>query len=567
MLKKHEKFYTAHGKRLILIADDEEINQQLLALNLEEEYELLFASDGAEALRLVHQHLNTLSLVLLDLMMPVLDGREVLRQLREDPDTQKVPVIVLTSEQEAEVESLSLGAVDFIPKPYPQKDVILARVLRTIELFEDRQLIISTESDPLTGLYNKDFFYRYAEQYDRYHPDTRMDAAVLDVYHFHTINDRFGIAYGNQVLQALGTRIQEVCQRLEGFGGRREADTFLLYFPHRDDYAAVLEEISGSVSEEAFAGCRVRLRMGVYADADKELNVLRRFDRADMAADLIRTNATRSIEIYDDQIREKELFAERLIGDFHTALHQKQFVVFYQPKFYIQPETPRLSSAEALIRWKHPELGMVSPGVFIPLFEENGLIHELDRYVWRAACEQMRSWKEKIGFSVPVSVNVSRIDLYDPNLPDELTALVKENELSPAELLLEVTESAYTQDSDQLITRVNALQDRGFHIEMDDFGSGYSSLNMLSLLPIDTLKMDMVFIRTAFEKGKGTRLIEVIIDIARALGVPVVAEGVETREQMLALREIGCDVVQGYYFSKPVPPEQFETFLAAASAV
>ena len=567
MLKKHEKFYTAHGKRLILIADDEEINQQLLALNLEEEYELLFASDGAEALRLVHQHLNTLSLVLLDLMMPVLDGREVLRQLREDPDTQKVPVIVLTSEQEAEVESLSLGAVDFIPKPYPQKDVILARVLRTIELFEDRQLIISTESDPLTGLYNKDFFYRYAEQYDRYHPDTRMDAAVLDVYHFHTINDRFGIAYGNQVLQALGTRIQEVCQRLEGFGGRREADTFLLYFPHRDDYAAVLEEISGSVSEEAFAGCRVRLRMGVYADADKELNVLRRFDRADMAADLIRTNATRSIEIYDDQIREKELFAERLIGDFHTALQQKQFVVFYQPKFYIQPETPRLSSAEALIRWKHPELGMVSPGVFIPLFEENGLIHELDRYVWRAACEQMRSWKEKIGFSVPVSVNVSRIDLYDPNLPDELTALVKENELSPAELLLEVTESAYTQDSDQLITRVNALQDRGFHIEMDDFGSGYSSLNMLSLLPIDTLKMDMVFIRTAFEKGKGTRLIEVIIDIARALGVPVVAEGVETREQMLALREIGCDVVQGYYFSKPVPPEQFETFLAAASAV
>ena len=567
MLKKHEKFYTAHGKRLILIADDEEINQQLLALNLEEEYELLFASDGAEALRLVHQHLNTLSLVLLDLMMPVLDGREVLRQLREDPDTQKVPVIVLTSEQEAEVESLSLGAVDFIPKPYPQKDVILARVLRTIELFEDRQLIISTESDPLTGLYNKDFFYRYAEQYDRYHPDTRMDAAVLDVYHFHTINDRFGIAYGNQVLQALGTRIQEVCQRLEGFGGRREADTFLLYFPHRDDYAAVLEEISGSVSEEAFAGCRVRLRMGVYADADKELNVLRRFDRADMAADLIRTNATRNIEIYDDQIREKELFAERLIGDFHTALQQKQFVVFYQPKFYIQPETPRLSSAEALIRWKHPELGMVSPGVFIPLFEENGLIHELDRYVWRAACEQMRSWKEKIGFSVPVSVNVSRIDLYDPNLPDELTALVKENELSPAELLLEVTESAYTQDSDQLITRVNALQDRGFHIEMDDFGSGYSSLNMLSLLPIDTLKMDMVFIRTAFEKGKGTRLIEVIIDIARALGVPVVAEGVETREQMLALREIGCDVVQGYYFSKPVPPEQFETFLAAASAV
>jgi len=199
--------------------------------------------------------------------------------------------------------------------------------------------------------------------------------------------------------------------------------------------------------------------------------------------------------------------------------------------------------------------------VFIPLFEENGLIQQLDLYVWREAAAQIRDWKERLGVSVPVSVNVSRIDMYDPNLISTFQELLEENALRPDELLLEITESAYTQDSAQIISTVNRLRDLGFRIEMDDFGTGYSSLNMISSLPIDALKLDMKFIRNAFRDGRDTRLIEVIIDIADYLSVPVIAEGVETLEQLNALRAMGCDMVQGYYFSKPVPAPEYEAFI------
>ncbi len=204
---------------------------------------------------------------------------------------------------------------------------------------------------------------------------------------------------------------------------------------------------------------------------------------------------------------------------------------------------------------------MISPGVFIPLFEENGLIPELDSYVWRETAAQIRTWKQTLGKSIPVSVNVSRIDLYDPELPEKLGKLAEEAGLSQGEMMLEITESAYTEDSDQIVRVVKSLRDKGFFIEMDDFGSGYSSLNMITTLPIDALKLDMQFIRTAFREGKDTRILEAVIGLAKSLGLPTIAEGVETAEQMFTLRGMGCDFIQGYYFSKPLPPDDFEGFV------
>ena len=204
---------------------------------------------------------------------------------------------------------------------------------------------------------------------------------------------------------------------------------------------------------------------------------------------------------------------------------------------------------------------MISPGIFVPLFESNGLVRELDHYVWREAAAQIRAWKQNPGKAVPVSINVSRVDMMDPDLQDILRGLIEDNGLEYGDLHLEITESAYTQDAKQIIDTVNVLRSMGFVIEMDDFGSGYSSLNMVTSLPIDVLKLDMGFIRSAFSKGGDTRMIGVIVDIAQALNVAMIAEGVETKEQMLALKELGCDIVQGYYFSRPVPADEFETFL------
>lgn len=249
------------------------------------------------------------------------------------------------------------------------------------------------------------------------------------------------------------------------------------------------------------------------------------------------------------------------MDEFPKALAEKQFQVYYQPKFDIRGDKPILASAEALVRWFHPTLGMISPGKFIPLFEEDGLIAKLDEFVWRSAAEKIAEWKSKFGVSLPVSVNFSRAEMYDPDLVDKMKKITEDNGFSTKELYLEITESAYVSDSHQIVDRVKALRDSGFFIEMDDFGSGYSSLNMISELPIDALKLDMVFIRTAFDKHHDTRMISIVIDIADYLGVPVIAEGVETEEQYLELKKLGCTIIQGYYFSKPVPADEFEKFI------
>lgn len=561
MLKSHERFHSTNGKRKILIADDEFINRELLRAVLQDSYELLFAENGKEALDIARAHKDTLSLILLDLIMPVMSGLEMLRRAKADPDISHIPVIVISADQDAEVETLTIGAIDFIPKPYPKAGVIHARILRTIELSEDRQIINSTERDALTGLFNREFFYRYAEQYDHFHEETPMDAIVLDVNHFHMINERLGMAFGDTVLKRIGRALLDTVGATGGIVGRKEADTFLVYCPHGIDFKELLENASVHLSGDDEESNRIWLRMGVYANVDKSIEVEQRFDRAKRASDTVHGSFTKLIGTYDSTMYEHEVYFDQLIDGFDTAIKERQFTVYYQPKFDVRGDSPQLASAEALVRWQHPTLGFISPGTFISLFEENGLIHRLDRYVWNEAAARVHEWKEQLGFSVPVSVNVSRVDMYDPQLVDTLTSILEKNHISTQDLLLEITESAYTEDSEQIIAAVNKLRGLGFKVEMDDFGTGYSSLNMISRLPIDVLKLDMQFIRNAFNEQRDTWMIEVIIDIANYLKVPVIAEGVETKEQMTALRQMGCDYIQGFYFSRPVTAEEFERFI------
>ena len=562
MPETHLKFHSVNGKRRILIVEDELINQELLRIMLSETYEILFAATGTEALKIIESEHQTLSLILLDLNLPDMKGMDILRQLKADPAAAKVPVIVMTSERESEVESSEEGAVDFIPKPYPQAEVVRVRIRRTIELSEDRDIIGQTERDQLTGLYNREFFYRYAEQYDRYHKDLPTDAIVLDINHFHMINERYGKAYGDEVLRKIGEKVRDVVKDAGGIVCRRSADTFLVYCPHRSDYPEILDRVSVLLSGSDKKENRVWLRMGVYADVDKGIDIERRFDRAKQAADTVKNSFAKAIGIYDDSLLEQERQTEELLEDFAAAIREKQFLVYYQPKYDITRSEPVLSSAEALVRWKHPKRGMVIPGAFIPVFEKNGLIQELDNYVWNEAAARIRDWKERFGVSVPVSVNISRIDMYDPYFIEKLDDIVARNGLEHRELLLEITESAYTEDSAQIVSTVKQLREKGFRIEMDDFGTGYSSLNMISDLPIDALKLDMQFIRNAFRERKDTRLLEVIFHLAESLEVPTIAEGVETAEQMLTLKSMGCDIVQGYYFSRPLPANEFEPLVA-----
>ena len=562
MPESHVKFHSMNGKRRVLIVDDEMINREMLGNILSDKYETVYACSGTEAVNIMQEQHEMLSIVLLDLIMPDMYGLDVLEIMKSDERLRNLPVIVTTSDRKAEVESLNLGAIDFIPKPYPDPGVIHARVQRTIELYEDRDTIRVTERDQLTGLYNRDYFYHYADQYDIHHRETPMDAIVLDVNHFHMINERHGKAYGDTVLRMIGELVRNMVMEDGGIVCRREADTFMIYCPHRSDYSDILEAANRGLAGDEQAGSMVRLRMGVYANADKSVDVERRFDRAKMAADAVRNNLTRNISIYDDSMHSGELLHAQLLDNFHSAIEQHQFEVYYQPKYNILGNEPVLCSAEALVRWQHPELGRISPGVFIPLFEENGLIRQLDNYVWKEVAKQIAEWRERLGSFVPVSVNVSRVDMFDSDIVSTFTSILEDYSLSSEDLVLEITESAYTEDSEQIIEAVNRLRDCGFRIEMDDFGTGYSSLNMLTSLPIDALKLDMQFIRSAFSARKDTRMLEVILDISDSLSVPTIAEGVETAEQLFTLKSMGCDIVQGYYFSRPVPADEFEVFLS-----
>ncbi len=546
---------TNNKKRRILIVAGDPSRQRFLGEALQAQYDVIYAQTGEQALESIYESKDLLALVLLDFALPDDQGRAILKQVSEDPVLKRVSVIVMSRDRQDEVYALNNGAMDFILKPCDLSGVVLARVRHVIELTENRNIIRSTERDQLTGLYNKDFFFNYANQYDVYHQDMDMDAMVVNISHFHLINERHGKAFGDDVLRRVGQKIQ---QSVAGDGGivcRRDGDAFLIYCPHRGSYGDILEEATTGMDS------RVRLRMGVYPSVDKTLDIERRFDRAKLASDTVRDSFTKNVALYDEQMHRSEVYTEQLLEDFPTAIAEKQFVVYYQPKFAIQATMPVLNSAEALVRWNHPRFGMISPGQFIPLFESNGLIRRLDSYVWREVAIQMRDWKDRLGICVPVSVNVSRVDIFDYDLVDHMKGLIREFDLSPDEFLLEITESAYTQDSAQIISTVKALREAGFHIEIDDFGSGYSSLNMISTLPMDALKLDMEFMHNAFKERKNTKMLDAVIDIAYSLEVPTIAEGVETAEQMFALKAMGCDIVQGYYFSRPLPPEAFERYL------
>lgn len=547
-------------KRQVLVVDDELINRQLLGHILKSDYDVLYAENGKEALDIINSNYKTLSLVLLDLLMPEIDGYELLEIIGNDESYRKIPVIVLTSEKSAEVKSLQLGAVDFIPKPYDMPEVIRARVKRSIALAEDNMLLNAVEDDSLTGLYNKEFFYQYAYHQDMFHPELETDFIVINVNRFHLINELYGRNIGNELLRIIADSIREILRDNIGVACRNESDSFNIYITHQSDYQSIVEQFDRNISE-GLPVSNISLRFGVYENCDKTITMDQRIDRATLVGNTLRNSYSTAFAVYDNELYEKELFREKLVSEVDRALEEKQFKVFYQPKYNIKGDNPRLSSAEALIRWQHPEFGLVSPGVFIPLFEENGLIQKLDEYVWSEAAAQISRWKQDYGFTLPVSVNVSRVDVFNPELENKLLSIVKESGISSGELMLEITESAYTQNASIMIEIIKKLRCDGFKIEMDDFGSGYSSLNMLSAMPIDVLKLDMKFIRTVCEDEKTRKMVELILDIAKFLNVPVVAEGVETEQQCNLLKQLGCDVVQGYFFSKPVPVQEFNGFI------
>ena len=558
----YDELYHGEKKRKVLIVDDESINRELLGNMLMDKYDVIYAANGKEAFSCIESSKDKVSLILLDLMMPVMDGYEFIKLYKEDKKVSQIPIIVMTSDADSEAEIIKAGAVDFIKKPYSMPEVILARCERIIDLFEKKRLIDSTKIDELTGLYSKEYFFEYIKQMREsgFVDEVDMDVISIDVENFHLINEVYGHSKGDIVLKRIAEILEKQVENRIGIAARSDADTFYMYVDSIEDYQTLLDDMMKEISSISDFPASIRLRMGVNKTIDDNESPQKIFEHARMACNLVRGDYIHQIGYYDRTLHDKQIYNEKLVADIDASIRNKDFVVYYQPKYSIQHGDPILTSAEALVRWNHPTLGMISPGDFIPLFENNGLIQKLDKYVWGCAASQIKKWKDKYKVAIPISVNVSRIDIYDPELENTLIDIVNAYDLKPHELQLEITESAYSDDATRLVEVVNSLRKKDFEIEMDDFGTGYSSLNMLTTIPIDALKMDMSFVRNMHKDNTSLKLVELIIDISRFLDVPVIAEGVEEQSQLDTLRELGCDIIQGYYFSKPVPAEEFEKF-------
>ena len=409
--------------------------------------------------------------------------------------------------------------------------------------------------DSLTGLLNRDQFYEDVhDMVNKYH-DTTFYLICSNIKDFKFINEIFGMEKGNQVLikqaklMASNPSERTICARLMN-------DRFALCLPREEfDEKRVADSIKELQREFSGNSFHLHTYMGVYEIRDRDEAVSIMVDKANIAADTIKNNYDCCVAYYDEHLLEISIEQRRLLGEFEPALQKGEFVM------YLQPQVNRdgaAKGAEALVRWAHPSRGILTPYAFIDILENAGLIYKLDLYIWEKAAQKLAEWKEKGYGSYHISVNISTKDFYIIDIYETFTGLINKYGIAASNLHLEITETTLMTDFEKNMNIIHKLQDVGFRVEIDDFGSGYSSLNMLKDISADVLKIDMGFLRKSENEVKGQDILESIITLAGKIGMDVITEGVETKKQLDMLTMMGCHEFQGYYFSKPVPVSEFE---------
>lgn len=546
------------GKRTILVVEDNELNREILCEILSDDYKVLQAEDGREGISILKENRELISLVLLDITMPVMDGYGFLDCVREDQSLSMIPIIVTTASDTIgdEIRCLENGASDFVTKPY-NPEIVCQRVKSMIRLREASAMLALVEKDSLTGLYSKEFFYEYARRTMEANPELRFDLICSDIENFKMINDRQGRRKGDEILKYLAGASLKLLGPHD-VHGRIGADVFVYLMEHMaapkgEALADKLNALAASIPAS-----NVVVNFGICENVDHNIPIQDLCDRARMAVDNIRGRYGVNVIIYKDSFREKRIREQMILDGMEQALAERQFVVYYQPKHDLKKNCT--GGAEALVRWIHPEYGFMNPGEFISLFERNGFIAKLDYYVWEEVCRSLKEWGERGIFNVPISINVSRVDFEDPNLDEVIERLADRYGVDHALIHPEVTESAYANNPKQILDTVDKLRKRGFKLELDDFGSGYSSLDVLDEMPFDVLKLDMRLIRKMASSSR-TSVLTFVFNIANWLKVDTVAEGVETVEQVSNLMGMDCTYAQGYYFARPMPKVQFEEYI------
>lgn len=546
----------------LLIVEDLDMNRRLLRQILSGDYIVAEAKNGAEAFEVLAQN-GDISAILLDIVMPVMDGFTFLEKLK-DTRFASLPVIAVTGEKDADTEhkALKLGAWDFVSKPY-QTDVLLMRLKNVIirsQFYLLSEMRHAYEFDALTGLYNRTKFFEATRSLLERNPGETFALVRFDIDHFHLLNSFWGEEEGDNFLRFIAGTLRRLAGGLAPCTyARINADTFCLC--ERSDRPAIQKQVEELCASLAGYNTNYLIEpsFGVYVIDDPRDKIQNMLELATLAAKECKGKYMTYLRYYEPAMSEKVVREQQIVNEMQYALDTEQFQVYLQPKYNLKTERPY--GAEALIRWVHPEHGVLSPGLFIPIFERNGFIGKVDCYMWEKVCQLLRRWLDEGADPAPISVNVSRVNMYNPNLVGTISGLTRKYAVPPRLLNLELTESAYMDNPEIMGKTVLALQKEGFTVMMDDFGSGYSSLNTLKDIPIDVLKIDMKFLSGAVEAGRKECIMASIVHMAGWLKIPVIMEGVETLEQVNFLKSIGCGYVQGYFYARPMPVPDYESLV------
>lgn len=411
--------------------------------------------------------------------------------------------------------------------------------------------------DSLTGIYNQEGFYKSVRAVISSNPDEEYLIMCSNIKRFKLLNQLFGMEKGDAVLRSVARALEQWSHKNDVYG-RTHSDEFVLFMRKKDYdedlFRKGIHSVASSLDNSIY---RLQFQIGVYEIKNPHLPVYEMLDRARMAVESITVNNEFAIEFYKDEMMSNTLHENEIINNFSKALDNGEFHIFLQPQV---DRDGMVIGGEALARWIHPAKGIIPPGMFINVLENANLIYKMDRYVWELAAKQLSLWKGTDKEKYRISVNISPKDLQFLDIGIVFSELVEKYDIDPAKLNLEITETAVAANIGSCIEIMEKLRSKGFLIEMDDFGSGYSSLNLLKDIELDVLKIDMKFLSATGDKNKADIILEHIINMAQRLNMVVVAEGVETAEQRDMLIDLGCDLFQGYYFSKPVNIEVFEKY-------
>lgn len=561
----------------LLVVDDVPENIHELLAALRDEFRILVAGDGVRALEIV-QGPAPPDLVLLDVVMPGMDGYEVCRRIKATPGGQRIPVMFVTvvDDTRDKVKGFALGAADYVTKPFDIEEV-RARVRAHLELARLRRFLedlvaqrtallrvseekyrILTHRDPLTGLPNRVLFAELLAHSIQMaqHASMRFALLCLDLDKFAAINETLGHGLGDRVLV-------QAAQRLRGLLPERDA----LARVGGDEFYVILDRDQGERGV-ALAGQRmldalaapfaldghtvyVSASIGVALYPEDGATVDELLSRADATLHQAKADGRGSLRFFSPEImlRAKERLS--LEAEMRRALERGEFRVHYQPQLHLRERA--VTGLEALVRWEHPERGLIAPGAFISLAEESGLIVPLGNWVLREVGRQMRAWIDEGRAPGYVAVNLCALQLGCEDLVDSVRAVLEANRLAPGRLELEITESCLMADRGRAIATLETLRGMGVRLSIDDFGTGYSSMSYLQHLRVHRLKIDMSFVRDLETNPGNVSIVTAIVALGHSLDLEIVAEGVETPEQLAHLRRLGCDLVQGYLIGRPVP--------------